>query len=448
MSDLDTGANDDGKGMEPASGATEPDFLRNPAFAHLLSSLQPINFHAGQVLVTQGDPSDAAYYLKEGVVGVYAETPYGPVSLATLHAPRLIGEIGVLADLPRTASIKAVSPALIYKIDRPLLRDLGEKAPAFLLSVIAQLGRQIDAISKTIGLYANALSALEKRDFDPRILDDLRNPPPQLAEFAATFQRFAGQILDKRRQQKEMASAAIIQQSLLPAAAALAGLDRRLEIHAAMRPARDVGGDFFDFFMLDADRFAFAIGDICGKGMPASLFMAIVVTVLRSAARDEATVAGTMARANAVLCRDNTASLFATVFYGVFDLRTGLLDYCNCGHNAPLLLSANAKPQELPATGLPLGLYDDRSATSVTRTLGVGEYLVIFTDGVTEAMNHSGQEFGDARLVDEVQSRLGEECATMVDGIFKAVDLFAQDVEQADDITCIVISRPPEKPGR
>ncbi len=446
MINLDLGATDLGKANEPASEPATPDFLRNPAFAELLSSLKPIELEAGQVLVTQGEPSNAAYYLDTGVVVIYAETLYGPVSLATLQSPRLIGEIGVLADLPRTASIKALAPSTVFRIERPVLRDLGEKAPAFLLSVIAQLGQQIDAISKTIGLYGNALSALEKHDFDPRILDDLRKPPPQLAEFAATFRRFAGQILSKKRQQEEMASAAIIQQSLLPATSALAALDGRIQLHAAMRPAREVGGDFYDYFMLDENRFAFAVGDICGKGMPASLFMAIVVTVLRSAGREETTVAGTMARANAVLCRDNAALLFATVFYGVFDLRTGAFEYCNCGHNAPLLLRANNEPRQLPATGLPLGLYDDRSAASLTCTLGGGEYLVIFTDGVTEAMNDREQEFGNARLIDEVQRRIGEECSTMVDGIFKAVDLFARDVEQADDITCIVISRPPQQP--
>jgi sigma-B regulation protein RsbU (phosphoserine phosphatase) len=438
----ETEATDHLEFFKPPSDPSEPDFVRDPAFAQVLSTLRPIRLEPEQVLVTQGEPSDAAYYLDRGAVGVYAETPYGPVPLATLQAPRLIGEIGVLADLPRTASVKAVSSATLFRIDRPVLRELGEKTPALLLSVIAQLGRQIDAINKTMGLYTNALSALERREFDQRILEDLRNPPPQLTEFAATFRRFAGQILDKRRQQEEMASAAIIQQSLLPTANALVGLDRRIDIHAAMRPARDVGGDFYDYFMLDAGRFAFAIGDICGKGIPASLFMAVVVTVLRTAAREELTVAGIMARANAIICRDNAASLFATAFFGVLDVRTGVLEYCNCGHNAPILLSAEVEPRHLQATGLPLGLYEDRSAAVASLTLAHGDTLVVYTDGVTEAMDARQQEFGDARLLEEAIRRTGAGSEEMVDGIFAAVDAFAHGVEQADDITCIVISRP------
>src|SRR6185503_11708835 len=118
--------------------------------------------------------------------------------------------------------------------------------------------------------------------------------------------------------------------------------------------AREVGGDFYDFFMLDADHLAIAIGDICGKGIAASLFMAVVVTVLRTAAYEEKNVASTISRTNAILCRDNVSSMFATVFYAVLNLRTGALEYCNCGHNAPHCLLATGETRELSATGLPL----------------------------------------------------------------------------------------------
>ena len=237
--------------------------------------------------------------------------------LATVHAPQLIGEIGVLADLPRTASVKAVTPSKVYRISRPELLQIGRKTPDLLLFIIGQMGRQLDAVNRAVSLYTNALAALERREFDSRILEQLENPPPQLAEFSAAFHRFASQILDKRRQHDEMASAAIIQQSFLPKTSNLAAIEGVLELHAEMRPAREVGGDFYDFFMLDADHFAIAIGDVCGKGIAASLFMAVVVTVLRTAAREEKDVASTISRANSLLCRDNASSMFATAFYAV-----------------------------------------------------------------------------------------------------------------------------------
>ena len=428
----------------PAQPSSPPDtaaleILRSAAFSEVLRASPLLHLAAGETIVSQGEVSDAAYFLVSGEITVFADTAYGHVTLATLQAPRLIGEIGVLADLPRTASIKAATPATLHRIDRPLMRQLGEKMPNLLLSIVAQLGRQLDGVNKTIGLYTNALTALEKREFDPRILEDLRNPPPQLAEFAAIFRRFAGQILDKRRHQDEMASAAVIQQSLLPKRDLLESLAERLDIHAAMRPARDVGGDFYDVFLLDPHRLAFAIGDICGKGLPASLFMAIVVTVLRTTAREQPTVGAAIARANAILCRDNAASMFATAFFGVLDLRTGEIEYCNCGHNAPLVVSADGTTRMLPATGLPLALYEDRSATPATLTLARGESLVLFTDGVTEAVNTGLQEFGDDRLLEETLSHRGVGAEQLVARLFAAVDAFAGDADQADDITCIVV---------
>src|SRR5262249_5993913 len=137
---------------------------------------------------------------------------------------------------------------ILMPISKAALLDIGQKAPKVLVAVIGELGRQINGINKTISLYTNALTALEKREFDDGILLDLRNPTPELEEFAAVFRRFADEILNKRRQHDEMASAAIIQRSLLPDPAFAQLLGDRADVHAEMRPARQVGGDFYDFF--------------------------------------------------------------------------------------------------------------------------------------------------------------------------------------------------------
>src|SRR5262249_485635 len=179
--------------------------------------------------------------------------------------------------------------------------------------------------------------------------------------------------------------------------------DSDVEIRAAIRPAREVGGDFYDFFMLDADRLAFVIGDVCGKGIPASIFMTVVVTVLRTAAREEKDVASTVAQANRILCRDNVASLFATVFYGVLNLRNGSLEYCNCGHTEPVHFSFSGKHRRLAATGLPLGLIADRTPAASFTRLEPGDELVLVTDGITEALNPSREEFGDSLLLDTLE---------------------------------------------
>ena len=422
------------------SDAISSDYLLSSAFQSLLETLRPSHLKPGDFVLEQHEASDAAYFLQMGSVAVFTQTAYGPVPLATLNSPRLIGEIGVLTDLPRTASIKAISQCVIYRIDRALLREIGQQTPALLLSIITQLGQQIGAVNKAIGVYTNALSALEKREFDERILGDLQNPPPQLMEFAATFLRFSNQIRDKRRQQDELASGAIIQESLLPTAEISEQLRAKIDICAAMRPARDVGGDFFDYFMLDSRRIALSVGDVCGKGLPASLFMAVVVTVLRITAREKGSVAEIMARANRTLCRGNARSMFATVFFCVFDIETGELEYCNCGHSAPLLLLADNDSVTLPTTGIPLGLFEDRVPNSVKITIKPGDSLILYSDGVTEALNDQGVEFGESRLLAEARSNVRFGAAGTVEAIFSAVDTYSNGTEQSDDITCMVVS--------
>jgi len=423
------------------TSSSEQSFMSSEALAKILAALRPINLQSGDVLIHQGEASDVAFFLESGSLLVYAETRYGTVSLATLQGPRLVGEIGALAGLARTTSVKALTPARVFRISRAQLFELSQKSPELLMSVVRQLGQQIDSVNRAVALFTNALAALERREFDRGILDDLVNPSPQLAEFSAAFGRFADQILSKQRQQDEMASAALIQQSFLPKESTVNVTDSDFEIRAKIRPTREVGGDFYDFFMLDADRLAIVIGDVCGKGIPASLFMAVVVTVLRTAAREEPDAASTISRANALLCRDNAASLFATVFYAVLNLRDGTLEYCNCGHNAPVHLPASGDPRRLTATGLPLALFADRPAAVSCIQLNPGDDLILFTDGVTEALSPLEEEFGDPLLVETLLNNRNSTTAELVSRLFAAVDSFAQEKEQADDITCVAIRR-------
>ncbi len=444
MSNSQTEAGEEAKeasaSSEPMPSGENHDALRDFLHAH-----KSIQLEAGEVLIRQGDASETAFFLQNGSVLVQSETPYGPVPLATLHGPRLLGEIGVLAGLPRTASVKVLSPSEVIPISRQALLEIGEKAPGLFLSVIGQLGRQIASVNRAISLYTNALSALEKREFDTQILADLKNPTPELDEFAATFRRFADQILDKRRQQDEMASAALIQQSLLPEMSALAPVSGILDLHAEVRPARYVGGDFFDFFMLDESRIAVMAGDVCGKGIPASLFMAIVVTVLRMAAREEKSLPSAAARANAILCLDNASSMFATVFFAFLDTRTGHLAYCNFGHTPPIVSRLNGPQRSLEGSGLPIALFPDRTPPIFETGLDPEDTLLIFTDGVTEAMNKSGEEFGDMRLGAAVAAAGGLAARDFVARIFTAVDDFANGEEQSDDITCLALRLIPQR---
>jgi serine phosphatase RsbU (regulator of sigma subunit) len=409
------------------------------AIRELLPSAQIIELAPDEVLVRKGETGDAAFFLEEGAVLVYNETAYGVTPLATLSAPRLIGEIGAFAALPRTASIKAATPAKLYKIGRPRLLELGLKSPHLLLSTLEQLGREIASVNEALAIYSDALAALERREFDSGILKQLDSPPPALATFAAAFRRFANEIVVKRRRQDEMASAALIQQSFLPKEATINNAREDIRIAGKIRPTREVGGDFYDFYTIDNDRLAFAIGDVCGKGTPASLFTSIVITLLRTIGRDRQNVSEVIDRANRLLCADNEAAMFATVFFGVLDLRNGELQYANCGHVPPVHLSKHGEIRRLAPTGLPMAIDAELSAGTASCQLEPGDKLILVTDGVTEAMDAAKELFGEAPFIDAVAQAGKLPPAEILAAVFRAVDTFAQGVEQADDIGCLVI---------
>ncbi len=429
----------DGDFVDRGASLTLQGLLDTEVFRNAVDTIEAVAFEPEDILIRQGERSETAFFLRSGSVLVYADTAYGPVTLATRHAPVLFGEIGVLAGLPRTASVKALTACVAVPIPQARMAQIGREAPDILISVIGELGKQLKSVNQTVSLYTNALAALEKREFDERILADLKNPTKELDEFSSVFRRFAEEIVHKRRQQDEMASAAIIQRSLLPDLSALALKEACFAVQAEMRPARHVGGDFYDLFLLDGDRLAISVGDVCGKGMPASLFMAVVVTVSRIAARQETDLAAMVKLVNAIIGDNNPSGMFATVIYGILELRTGRFDYCICGHHAPVVVGVDGALRSLEGGGLALGLLPDITPKVFTTPMTSGETLLFVTDGVTEAANSLNEEFGEERLFETLTRTARESSGPIVTQIISAVDAFSGGAEQFDDITCVAV---------
>jgi len=419
----------------------------HPTFAHLSeASIATLidrsvlsRFASDDVLIRQGDPSDAAFLLLDGEVDVIVETLYGPVHLARRSRNTLLGELGAFADLPRTATVRTVTAVEVLRIAREDLLEIGRDNPDLLLGVIQQLGQHTGMVNRAVGFYTHALAAIERPDFDPAILDELLNPAPELVSFARTFRKMAEQIILRRTQHDEMVSAASIQRAMLPPPLPEGSCAGRVTLHAVMRPAREIGGDFYDFFQIGDNRLGIVIGDVSGKGVPASLFMAMTRTVIRLVARQDEDIVIGIGRANALLSAENDSSMFVTLVYGVLDFATGVLTYCNCGHNPPVLIRGDGTEETLILTGLPLGVMLDAEYATRAIALASGDRLLLYTDGVTEASAGDGAEFGEERLRMAIRELRHSPARMTVESIVQRVDAFASGAPQADDITCLAL---------
>jgi serine phosphatase RsbU (regulator of sigma subunit) len=239
----------------------------------------------------------------------------------------------------------------------------------------------------------------------------------------------------------ELESARRIQMGLLPAPRDLFARERRFAIDALLEPARSVGGDFYDCFMLDGQRLFFIVADVSGKGLPASLFMALSKTLLKSAARRVDDIGGLMMGANAEVSRENPESLFITAFAGILDARSGELQYCNAGHEPPFVRAPGSPVERLVHEGgPPLCVMEGFEYPTARRQLAPGEWLCVVTDGVTEAMNAAGALYGAARLRGVLESLPpSTEPQAMLAALRADVGRFVGAAEPSDDLTLLCL---------
>jgi CRP-like cAMP-binding protein len=418
------------------------------AAVDLLQQGELLDYPEQAILVTQGHVSDFALAVIDGAVEVFAESKYGPVNLASLEAPAFVGEIGVFTNVPRTASIRAKTKVQAIRIGVDALHRFGQENPSFLSSLMLQLGRRFETFNKAIGFYSHALAALERDDFNLALLDDLRNPLPELVDFSRSFISLAEQITIKRAHREELANAKAIQISMLPEQSALEQSKDYVAIHASMRPAREVGGDLYDCFAIDADRVAVTIGDVCGKGIPAALFMAMTQMVMRHALRQEADVGSAATAGNALLAAGNREMMFATLLCCVIDLTTGRVSYCCCGHHSPIILRKGKAIETLAVSNLPLGLDDRAKYKTELLDLDPGDQLLLYTDGFIDAVNGEDQRFGDERFLELVEGLRILPASRLIPSLMRAIDDFAGHEPQFDDLTAVLIDAVARKPDR
>ena len=368
----------------------------------------------------------------------------------------------IVDDVPANVEILVEALKGEYKLAVAIdgeraLRAVEKEAPDLVLLDIMMPGidgyevcRRLRAAEATRELPILFLSAIEDVESKARGFElganDYVTKPFEVLEVKARVRSLlkAKAYADAVREafEREMGVAREIQRGLLPSdlAACTAGTD--LEVCATMEPARHVGGDFYEVLRVGDDRLAVVVGDVMGKGIPASLFMAVTMTLLRSLVRERLPPEEILRRLNDELVAQNPRRLFVTVACLVVDLPSGRLAGANAGHNPLVLVPAAGTPRQVcRSSGTVIGLLPGRTYASEVLDLGPGDTLALFTDGVGEAENPADEQLGDERVLACLAGCAGRSARETVDVLYGAVRDFAAGAIQNDDITIAAIHR-------
>ncbi len=354
-----------------------------------------------------------------------------------------------VAEGRRAPANEISGPGLAMLTQEPLfVYDLRRDDPApWMPSWLREEGFIGHAVMPLIA-EGNSIGALVIDSRRPRHLDENQVRFLHLlanqAAIAIEKARLHQEALTRQRMVEELSVARQIQVSLLPKAPPRV---RGWDFAAFNRPARQIGGDFYDFFDLPGktSEWGVFIADVADKGVPSALYMALCRTVIRTTAFSGRSPASALMRANTLILQDSQSDLFLSALYAKLDTDTGRLIFCNAGHNPVLLLrAATGEFQELSTRGIILGAFENIELEEHRIDVAAGDVLVFYTDGVTEAIDANEQEFGLERLREVVASRADASAQRMLEDIVAAVDSFAEDAPPFDDLTLVVVKRHPE----
>jgi phosphoserine phosphatase RsbU/P len=312
----------------------------------------------------------------------------------------------------------------------PRLGKMGGQAISSLVCV------PLMAKSELVG----ALTAYNKRkgagfsEADQRLLAIIAGQSAQVIENARLYEE--EQALHEV--QEELRFARKIQVGLLPSKAPEIP---RYQVAGASHPAREVGGDYFDTIDMGDDRWALCLGDVSGKGLPASLLMANLQATLRAQAASEEPVRECVSRANRMLHRSTEPERFATLIYAVLDAEANRICYCNAGHEPPLHFSMSGEVQRLTVGGMLVGFMEDATYEDECADIAAGDFIVAYSDGVTDAENTKEEQFGEERLLEVLQSAADLNPKEMLACLMEAVEAHAGEAAQFDDVTVVILKR-------
>lgn len=376
------------------------------------------NFQPGQVIFQEGSTGNELYLVVEGLVEVIKGYGADEMLLARRGLGDFFGEMSLIEASPRFATIRALEPTRLLELSEQNLRSVLLQQPLILYGMVREISARL-------------------READLQMITDLQRKNRDLAQAYHELQVAQTALVEKERLERELELARELQQSILPNEFPdLPGFN----CAARNRNARQVGGDFYDVISLDKGRVGLIMADVSDKGMPAALYMALTRSLIQVEARRSFSPRKVLLSVHRLLMEMSQTDMFVTVFYGVLDPAQGNLRYARAGHDRPLLLSpTTGECRFLTGKGTALGFIENVNLEEMGVDLFPGDFLILYTDGITDAHSQDRELFGVERLRQTVFTAGMLGASDMCDHIFERVDQFQAGAEQHDDMALLVV---------
>ncbi|HSB01146.1 MAG TPA: SpoIIE family protein phosphatase [Anaerolineales bacterium] len=386
----------------------------------LTAELDIVRLNPGDILFREGDPGEHLYVVVSGELEILmAPDTSDELILNVLHEGEYLGEMGLI--MPgglRTASARARGDVVLLSMSRIQFRDLLEHHPELSTAMVSVLSQRLD--STNVSTFR-----------------DLSEKNRQLQKAFDELKAAQEQLIEKERLERELKVAADIQMSILPD---VLPVHEKFDFGGRILPARQVGGDFYDIFVLDENKLGVLIGDVADKGVPSAIFMARAHALIIAEADRAATPGEVLRMVNTHITRLEKSTQFVTALYGVLDTRTNEFSYARAGHEPPLLLHEPDGVQRLPhKPGMALGLWENIVLDENSLLLPQGCLLVLFTDGMTDCRDPQGEPFGLERIKMTLAGLRNVTAQSSCDQLFDTLMMFQSGAKQDDDVTLVAI---------
>jgi sigma-B regulation protein RsbU (phosphoserine phosphatase) len=373
-----------------------------------------------EILFSEGDPGEHLYVVVEGELEVLmAAGRPEELLLNVLRDGEYLGEMSLIMEGGiRTASVRARRTSTLLSMSRTQFKDLIQRHPVLATSLVRVLSQRLDATNT-----ATFRDLTEKNRQLQKAFDELKAAQEQLIE--------------KERLERELKVAADIQMSILPDVLPSApGFD----FGGRILPARQVGGDFYDVFMLSENKIGILIGDVADKGVPSAIFMARAHALIIAEADTHPLPGDVLRRVNKHITRLEKSAQFVTALYGVLDVETGDFTYARAGHEPPLLFTADGKVERLPyGPGMSLGLWEEIVLDTCSIVLSPGTTLLLYTDGMTDCRNPTGEAFGLDRIKGILAELVDLDAQQICDRLLETLQAYQDGSKQDDDVTLVAV---------